>query len=78
MDEDRARDFWERALGEIEDDGFFATVQTAAPPEAKPVAAPIKRTRRRHPTNVELVLLVILVSLVLVLAVVSWLAPALF
>lgn len=78
MDEDRARDFWERALGEIEDGGFFAPVQTAAPPEQTRVAAPAPRARRHHPTNLELVLLVLFVSLLLVLAVMSWLAPALF
>jgi hypothetical protein len=78
MDEDRARDFWERALGEIEDGGFFAPVQTAAPPEAKPAVASAPRAHRRHPTNVELVAFVVFISLLLVLAVVSWLAPALF
>ena len=78
MDEDRARDFWERALGEIDDGGFFAPVQTATPPEAKPAALPPRRRHRRHPTNLELVVLVVFVSLLLVLAVVSWLAPALF
>lgn len=76
MDDEQARRFWERALREIRDDGFFAPVQTAERP-----AAP--RVRRSHRpsiqlTNLQLILIVVAVALVTTLLVVGWLAPALF
>lgn len=78
MDEEQTRDFWERALRDIPDGGFFAPVQTAEPLVASPIKQQIERPKRRHPTSLELGLIVLFASLLLVLAVVSWLAPALF
>lgn len=78
MDDDQARNFWERALREIEDGGFFAPVQTAEPLASAAAPEPARRKARRRPTNVQLVAIVVLISLVLALAVVSWLTPALF
>ena len=78
MDEDRARDFWERTLGEIEDGGFFAPVSTAEPPVAAPPPVPEPPKRGRRPTNVQLVLTVVFISFLLVFAVFNWLVPALF
>lgn len=75
MDEERARDFWERALGEIQDDGFFAPVGTAEPPAP---STPPETPARPRLSNLHLVLLVVVISLLLALIVVNWLAPALF
>ena len=75
MDEERARDFWERALGEIQDDGFFGPVRTAEPPAPPPPTPP---RPRRQLSNVQLVLIVVATSLLLALLVLNWLAPALF
>jgi hypothetical protein len=76
MDDEQARRFWERALREIRDDGFFAPVQTAERPSAPRVPRP--RARRLHLTNVHLVLLVVALALLTTLLVIVWLAPALF
>lgn len=76
MDDEQARRFWERALREIRDNGFFAPVQTAEPPQVE--VEPRATRRRFHLTNLQLVLIVIVISLVLALIVLSWLAPALF
>jgi hypothetical protein len=73
MDERRARHFWESALREIQDDGFFAPVQTAEPP--RPVLPRPKRKRRRL-SNLHLVLIVVALSLTLAFIIVNWLAPA--
>lgn len=75
MDEERARDFWERALGDIQDDGFFGPVRTAEPPA--PPALP-KAPAPRRLSNIQLVLIVVATSLLLALIVLNWLAPALF
>jgi hypothetical protein len=75
MDDERARDFWERALGDIQDDGFFAPVRTAEPPAPPP---PVRIRKRRGLSNIQLVLIVVVISLILALIIVSWLAPALF
>jgi hypothetical protein len=76
MDDERARRFWERALRDIRDEGFFTSVQTAEPPPA-PVAQRERRLRLRL-TNLHLVLIVITISLIVTLVVLNWLAPALF
>ena len=76
MDDEQARRFWERALRDIQDDGFFAPVQTAEPPRSDEPPAPA--AHRRQLTNLHLVLLVIGLSLILALIVLNWLAPALF
>lgn len=78
MDEDRARDFWERALRDIDDDGFFAPVRTAEPVVAQPAPLPHRQPAGRRLTNVQMVLMVVLLSLLLVLVVVYGLTPALF
>jgi hypothetical protein len=76
MDEENSRRFWERALKEIQDDGFFAPVQTAEPPPAEP--APIIQPEPvRRFSNFHLVLIVIVLALLLAVVVVNWLAPAL-
>jgi hypothetical protein len=74
-DDEQTRHFWERTLREIKDDGFFAPVQTADPPAE---ATPQLKTRRRpHLSNVHLVLIVVIISLILAAFVLNWLAPAL-
>jgi hypothetical protein len=76
MDDEQARRFWERALREIPDDGFFAPVQTAerpSPPRARRVRRP-----GLHLTNVHLILIVLALALLTTLLVVGWLLPALF
>jgi len=78
MDEDRARDFWERALRDIDDDGFFAPVKTAEPVVERPAPQPRPEPAGRRLTNVQMVLMVVLLSLLLVLVVVYGLTPALF
>lgn len=78
MDESRARDFWERALRDIADDGFFSPVQTAEPVEAEPRNGSSEPLGRRHPTNLELALMVVVVSVLLALVVVTVIVPALF
>jgi hypothetical protein len=77
MNEEHARDFWERALDEIQDDGFFAPVSTAEPP---PLIGPPTAPARRGPrfSVLQLVLMVVATALVLALIVVVWLAPALY
>jgi hypothetical protein len=75
MDDERARRFWERALRDIRDDGFFAPVQTAERPQ--PEAPPIVARRRRRLTNLHLILIVVGVSVILALIILNWLAPAL-
>ncbi len=76
MDDERARHFWERTLREIQDDGFFAPVQTAEPP--RPELPPLRIRPRRRLTNTHLVLIVVIVAMVLAAAVMTWLAPAFF
>jgi hypothetical protein len=74
-DDEQARHFWERTLREINDDGFFAPVQTADPPNSpSPI---VKQRARPHLTNIHLVLIVVIVSLILAAIVLNWLAPAL-
>jgi hypothetical protein len=63
MDDDRARHFWERTLREIQDDGFFAPVQTAEPPT--PESPPVPTPRGRRLTNLHLVGIVVVISLIL-------------
>jgi hypothetical protein len=76
MDDDElTRHFWERTLREIKDDGFFAPVQTADPPPDAPLAPKVRTSPRL--TNVHLVLIVIVVSLIIAAIVLNWLAPAL-
>ncbi len=75
MDDERARHFWERTLREIQDDGFFAPVQTAELPQ--PESLPPAISPRRRLTNVHLILIVVFVSLILAAVVLNWLAPAL-
>jgi len=77
MNEERARDFWERALDEIQDDGFFAPVSTAElPPPAEPPAPPVRHGVRF--SDLQLVLMVLAASVILALIVIIWLAPALY
>jgi hypothetical protein len=78
MDDEHSRRFWEQALRDIRDDGFFAPVQTAEPPEQEEVTPPepLPRSTRRL-TNLHLVLIVVALALILAIVVVNWLAPAL-
>jgi hypothetical protein len=75
MDDERARHFWEQNLREIQDGGFFAPVQTAEPPP--PESPPVSTRSRPRLTNVHLIVLVLVISLILAAVVVNWLAPAL-
>jgi len=78
MNEERARDFWERALDEIQDDGFFAPVSTAEPPPPVEPPAPVVRRHRPRFSDAQLVLMVVAAAVILALSVVIWLAPALY
>ena len=81
MEDEHSRRFWERALSEIPDDGFFSPVQTAEPAVAEPpLAEPppeIVPAPRHRFSNLHLVLIVVALALLLAVAVVNWLAPAL-
>lgn len=76
MDDEQSRRFWERALREIRDDGFFSPVQTAE----RPPAAQIARRRRPsfRPSNLQLVLIVVALAILTTLLVVVCLAPTFF
>ncbi len=75
MDDEQARRFWERALREIHDDGFFALVQTAERPAPR-----VARTQRSEfrLTNLQLVIIAAALALLTTLLMIFWLAPALF
>lgn len=74
MDDEQARRFWERALREIRDDGFFAPVQTAERPPT--VRVPRVRGRRLRLTNLQLVMLAVALALLTTFLVIVLLAPA--
>jgi hypothetical protein len=74
-DDEQARHFWERTLREINDDGFFAPVQTADPPVDETPAIKTRSSPRLN--NVHLILIVIIVSLIITAVVLNWVAPAL-
>jgi hypothetical protein len=76
MDDEQARHFWERALREIRDDGFFAPVQTAERPPTAHIARPRRPSFRL--TNLQLILIVIALAILTTLLVLVWLAPILF
>jgi len=74
-DDEQARHFWEQTLREIQDDGFFAPVQTAEPPRLE--SQPVRARARHRLTNAHLVLIVFVVAFILAAIVLNWLAPAL-